>query len=67
MFHSGLKTDLEFILGYFSFSHLLNLVFVMLKKLSKEALCPHCEADLFVIIEISRSVKLDFNFCPIGQ
>jgi len=36
----------------------------MIKKQSKEALCPHCEADLFEVIEISKSVKLEFNFCP---
>ena len=36
----------------------------MIKKHSKEALCPHCEADLLEVIQVGQSVKLDFSFCP---
>ena len=39
-------------------------VFLLLRKQSKEALCPHCEADLFEVIQVGRNIKLDFNFCP---
>jgi len=64
MITGGLKTDLEFYTWIFLTISSSYLVFIMLKKQSKEALCPHCKSDLFEIIEISKSVKLDFNFCP---
>ena len=64
MITGGLKIDLEFYTWIFLTISSSYLVFIMLKKESKEALCPHCKSDLFEIIEISKSVKLDFNFCP---
>jgi len=64
MITGGLKTDLEFYTWIFLTISSSYLVFIMVKKQSKEALCPHCKSDLFEIIEISKSVKLDFNFCP---
>lgn len=60
----GLNTDLAFYTWILLVLSSSALVFVLLKKQSKEALCPHCESDLFEIIEVSKSVKLDFNFCP---
>lgn len=60
----GLLTDLEFYTWMFMTLTSSYLVFIILKKQSKEALCPHCKSDLFEIIEISKSIKLNFNFCP---
>ena len=64
MITGGLKTDLQFYIWIFLTLTSSYLVFIMLKKQSKEALCPHCQSDLFEIIEVSKSIKLDFSFCP---
>jgi len=64
MITGGLTTNLKFYTWIFLIFSSSYLVFVMLKKQSKEALCPHCKSDLFEVIEISKNVKLDFNFCP---
>ena len=64
MLLGGLKTDLELYLWILMVAMVSYVSFIVLKKQSKEALCPHCEADLFEVIEISKSVKLEFNFCP---
>ncbi len=52
----GLKTDLEFYTWIFLTLTSSYLVFILLKKQSKEALCPHCKSDLFEIIEISKRI-----------
>lgn len=64
MVTGGLKTDLEFYTWIFLTLTSSYLVFIILKKQSKEALCPHCKSDLFEIIEVSKSMKFDFSFCP---
>jgi len=64
MITGGLKTDLEFYTWIFLTLTSSYLVFIILKKQSKEALCPYCKSDLFEIIEVSKSLKLDFRFCP---
>lgn len=60
----GLKTDLEFYTWILLTLGSSYIVFIMLKKQSKEALYPYCKSDLFEVIEVSNSVKLNFNFCP---
>ena len=64
MIIGGLTTDLKFYSWIFLIFASSYLVFIVLKKQSKEALCPHCKSDLFEVIEKSKHVKLDFNFCP---
>ena len=63
-FSMNVKSDLHFYIWLILFTTTSYIVFALLKKQSKEALCPHCKSDLFEIIEISKSIKLDFNFCP---
>ena len=64
MIIGGLTTDLKFYTWIFLIFASSYLVFIVLKKQSKEVLCPHCKSDLFEVIEKSKHVKLDFNFCP---
>lgn len=60
----GLNTDGQFYTWIILIVLSSYVVFMLLKKQSKEALCPHCNSDLFEVIEISKTVKLGFNFCP---
>ena len=64
MLTGGLQTDLNLYLWILMTMVASYFVLQLLKKQSKEALCPHCQADLFEVIEVAKSIKLDFNFCP---
>jgi len=57
-------TDMQLYLWLMMVAMTTYSVFLLLKNQSKEAKCPHCEADLFEVIQLSQQVKLDFNFCP---
>jgi hypothetical protein len=64
MILGGFKTDMDLYLWILLTVIAAYLVLLLLKKHSGEALCPHCNADLFEVIQTSQGVKLDFNFCP---
>jgi hypothetical protein len=60
----GLNTDLLFY-GWIIMT--ITMIFGtlnVLKKQAKEALCPHCNVDLFEVIQMSKYQKVSFNYCP---
>ena len=34
------------------------------RKSAREAVCPHCNTEIYSVIERARSTKTPFNFCP---
>ena len=36
----------------------------IIKKAAKEAACPHCNTELFSVIDVAINTKTTFMFCP---
>ena len=63
-FVTGLKTDFILYVWFGTSTLILISIPLLLKKVSKEARCPHCKTDLFETIEAAKASKIKFNFCP---
>ena len=40
------------------------VVLLIMRRAAKEAICPYCKAELYVMIENAKRTKVQFNFCP---
>jgi len=50
---------------FFGFTLLVGvLLLFVVRKCAREICCPHCDRDLFEIIELSTHTNSDFRYCP---
>ena len=59
-----IDTGIKQIIALFLIVLISVFIWFELKKSAKEASCPYCDAELFILIERSKMEKIDFKFCP---